>query len=124
MVTKPKTLISGKAVFNLPEIDGRTRAARLSRDIADAIANDLGGPDNLTEVQRQLIRRLAIMCVVARGMEDRLALGEDLNIGEYSTLTNALRRIAADIGLKRIPKDMGNLNDYLQTVAAAGGGAE
>ncbi len=124
MVTKPKKLISGKAIFNVPQLDGRTHAAKISREISAAIANDLGGPESLTEVQRQLIRRLSIMCVLCRQMEDSAALGEELDVGCYTTLTNALRRIAVDIGLKRVPKDMGNLNDYLRTVADAGDGAE
>jgi hypothetical protein len=46
----------------LPEIgaiDGRTRAAHLYKEVACAIAADLGGPDQLSKAERELVKRSA-----------------------------------------------------------------
>ena len=54
--------VKGRTRFiTLADLDGRTRAARNARDIAAAMTADLGGEQDLTEAQRQLIQRAATL---------------------------------------------------------------
>jgi len=55
---------NGSRLFMDETIDYRTREARRFRDILAAILDDLES-DNLTEGQRQVARRLSLMCLQA-----------------------------------------------------------
>jgi hypothetical protein len=59
----------GHGLFDNDNVDGRSKASRRFRDIASAIARDLGGSDRLSEGERQLIRRSALICVSCELME-------------------------------------------------------
>jgi hypothetical protein len=98
----------------LAGIDGRSAIARRYREIAGAIAQDLGGSDQLTEVQRQLIRTGAGLVVMREAMDVRLINGEtSINASRYCRVSNSLRRVLATIGLTRTPKDITPLRDRL-----------
>ena len=58
----------------LPDVDGRSAIARRARDIFDAICLDLGGHDQLSEAQTQLVRRAA-MISTAPNLFGKLARG-------------------------------------------------
>jgi len=50
--------------------------------------------------------------------EAEAAAGKPLNIGEYATATNTLRRLLQDIGLERRMRDITpRFSDYLQAKA-------
>ena len=50
--------------------------------------------------------------------EAEAAAGQPLNIGEYATATNTLRRLLQDIGLERRMRDITpNISDYLEAKA-------
>ncbi len=90
----------------LPNVDGRSLVARRYRDIADAILIDQGGVDRCSESRQQLIRRFAAAAVLAEQMESRLANGEQIDIAEHATLSSTLVRLAAKIGIDRVPRDV------------------
>jgi hypothetical protein len=90
----------------LPDIDGRSPAARRYRDIVSAVISDRGGLDRMAEARVQLVRRFAACAVLAEAMESRMVSGEALDIAEYSTLTSTLVRVAQRIGINRIAKDI------------------
>jgi hypothetical protein len=90
----------------LPDIDGRRLVARRFRDIASAVARDLGGVDQLTEVKKQLIRRFAAAAVVAENRETALCKGEDIDLRRYGTLCNTIVRLAHKLGMDRVPRDI------------------
>jgi hypothetical protein len=92
----------------LPNLDGRSAAARRFRDIVSALAVDQGGIDLLSEARLQLIRRFAATCVLAEQVEARIARGEQVEIGAHSTLASTLVRIGQRIGIDRVPRDIGN----------------
>ena len=97
----------------LPNIDGRSGAARRYRDILAAVIADQGGFDRMAEARVQLVRRFAACAVLCESQEARLASGEELDISEYSTLTSTLVRVAQRIGINRIAKDITpNLQEY------------
>ena len=90
----------------LPGIDGRSAVARRYRDISGAIIIDQGGIDRCSESRLQLIRRFAAAAVLAEQLEGRLANGEQVDINEHATLSSTLVRLAAKIGIDRVPKDV------------------
>jgi hypothetical protein len=99
----------------LPGIDGRSTVARRYRDIAGAILVDQGGLDRCSESRLQLIRRFAAAAVLAEQLESRLANGEQIDINEHAVLSSTLVRLAAKIGIDRVPKDISpTLGDLLR----------
>src|SRR5258705_10925419 len=59
----------------LPMTDGRSATARRFKDLVEDIAADLGGKDHLSESQRQLIRRAAMLSAEAERMVALAARG-------------------------------------------------
>ena len=98
----------------LPDVDGRSVIARRYRDITTAILVDQGGADRCSESRMQLIRRFAAAAVLAEQMESKLANGELIDINQHATLSSTLVRLAAKIGINRIPRDITpGLDEYL-----------
>jgi hypothetical protein len=84
-------------------------------DIVAQIAADQGGADRLTETRIGLIRRFASLCVLLEEQEVRIAGGEAIDVSKYSKMSSTLVRLAARIGLKRVPKNVTpDLHDYLK----------
>jgi hypothetical protein len=99
----------------LPLTDGRSATARRFKDLIDDISGDLGGADYLSEGQRQLIRRAAMLSAESERLETMWARGEaQFDIGAYAVLSNALRRVLETIGLKRVAREAATLADYLE----------
>jgi hypothetical protein len=98
----------------LPDVDGRSVIARRYRDISTAILVDQGGADACSESRKQLVRRFAAAAVLAEQMEARLANGENIDISDHALLVSSLVRIARQIGVNRIAKDITpTLEQYL-----------
>lgn len=99
-------MTSGKTV--LPDGDGRTVWARRLRDLIALMTVDAGGDDLLTEGQRALIRRAAVLTVECERMEVKFANDEATPkmLEEYGRATNTLRRTLETIGLKRVARDI------------------
>ena len=118
----------------LPLTDGRSATARRFRDLYEDIAADLGGIDQLSEGQRQLIRRAAMLSAECERMEAMAARNDrrpddaiawkseapfafDLEI--YGTLCDRLGRLFGRLGLERKTRDVTpSLQSYLQAKAA------
>jgi hypothetical protein len=109
---------NGSATF-LPGTDGRSAIARRWRDIAQALASDLGGDPS--EAQALIARRAASLAVWCEQCEAGLAQGGALDIMQFTTATNALRRLLADLGLERRAREITpTLAEYLQSKEARG----
>ncbi len=80
-------------------IDGRTVAARRYRDVTAQMVRDIGGDPS--EAETAIIRRAGTLIVWCEEAEAAMARGEPFDIGAFTTATNALRRLLADIGLQR-----------------------
>ena len=91
---------------------------RRLRDIRDAIASDLGGDDQLSEAQQQLIRHAATLAIHCEQLESDMACGVGADMDAYGTM-NVLRRVLNELGLKRVPKDITQLAEYLAAKAEA-----
>src|ERR1700675_1264997 len=71
----------------LPMTDGRSATARRFKDLVEDIAADLGDKDHLSEGQRQLIRRAAMLSAESERMEALAARGEaEFDIDLYGIL--------------------------------------
>ncbi len=78
------------------------------RDLIALMTVDAGGDDLLTEGQRALIRRAAVLTVECERMEVKFANDEATPkmLEEYGRATNTLRRTLETIGLKRVARDI------------------
>jgi hypothetical protein len=93
----------------LPEIgavDGRTRQAHLYKEVACAIAEDLGGADQLSRAQKELVKRAGGLAVLADLTEERIVKGEEVDVNEYTNIAMTQSRILRTLGLKRVPNDV------------------
>jgi hypothetical protein len=88
----------------LPHTDGRSAFARRFKDVASQILADHG--HNASETTQQLIRRFAGCACIAELNEAALANGDQINIAEHCQLVSTMTRVAARIGIDRIPKDV------------------
>ncbi len=96
---------NGKDV--LPNVDGRSMVARRYFDITMAIVSDQGGASEVSETKQQLIRRFAAASVLAETMEARLANGEKIDIAEHALLVSSAVRLARQLGVNRVARDIG-----------------
>ncbi|MGJ8588804.1 MAG: hypothetical protein ACSHXW_11670 [Yoonia sp.] len=102
----------GTGRLTLAGVDGRSNMARRFREITAEIENDLGG--DLTEAQRHLVARAATLGIWCEERETELAKGQDFDALQYSTVSNAMRRLLADLGLERQARDVTpSLSDYI-----------
>jgi hypothetical protein len=85
----------------LPDVDGRTAAARRYRDLAISIADDLGGAASLTEAQTALVRQASAMIVQSEALQGQILRGELVDCEQLTRLANAATRILTRLGLKR-----------------------
>jgi hypothetical protein len=104
----------------LDGIDGRSAEARRFRDVLSSIISDLGGPDILSEAQRQLARRCALLSIECEKLEALGVRGEQIDLECYGMLTDRLGRCFQRLGLKRQQRDITpSLADILAEQEAA-----
>jgi hypothetical protein len=103
VATRPLTVRS--AVTNDPlmlrGVDGRSVVARRYRDVAIALADDLGGQDKLSEPSKILVRQAAALTVQVEGLQSKIVAGEDINLEQLTRLSNVLGRTLQRLGLKK-----------------------
>jgi len=98
---------NGSELFATNEpIDGRSMASRRFRDILGQIVADLGGSDRLSEGQRQLARRVALMALECEKLEAKSIAGEEINLEQFGQLSDRIGRAMQRLGLKRVPRDV------------------
>lgn len=98
----------------LSEVDGRSAPARRYRDLIHLITSDLGGADQISEAEQQLVRRAAGLSVCCELTEASLVNEEPINGEDYVRAINGLVRVLSVLGLKRRPRDVTpRLADYL-----------
>jgi hypothetical protein len=113
---------NGKRLHVVAPGDGKW--SRRFADILGEIIGDLGGADLLSEGQRQLARRAATISIVCERMEGETAAGHPIDLDVYGTLTDRLGRCFQRLGLKRQPKPVESLQDYLARKYPDGGRGE
>jgi hypothetical protein len=121
MKPRARSRISNGSATFLDGVDGRSILARRYRDILRQLISDIGGDPSAA--QAIIAKRSATIAVWCELAEARMAKGEPLNIVEFTTAANALRRLLADLfpGLERRMRDvsvMAPLN-YAKRIEAA-----
>lgn len=112
---------NGSAIF-LEAIDGRSRNARRFRDVLAEIASDLGGAACLSEGQRQLARRCALLAVECERIEARAISGGRIDLDEYGKLVDRIGRAFVRLGIRRKQRDVTpDLRSYLKQRSDDGG---
>ena len=111
----------------LDHVDKRGPVARRFKDLVALVTSDLGGPTELSESQRQIIRRVASMSVWCESEEAKMADGDEIDIDRFQRTANSLRRLCESLGLERRARDITpSLSEYIaqkgreKAVAAAG----
>lgn len=123
---RPKLRKRRRTKITLPTVatlDMRTRAGRLYRDTREALIADLGGRDQLSRAELELVERVAGLATRLNAADAELLSGEAQSLGpaEYATLANALNRILSTLGLKRRQKDVTpTLRAYIDAKAHQG----
>lgn len=113
--TNRSRVTNGKSVF-IGREDQRSSLARRFRDLVALHTSDLGGAEELSQAQQQLIRRIATLEVQLEVAEGRMVSGETTaaDLSAYATAANSLRRMLLSLGLKPVEK----MNRLHVTVAA------
>jgi hypothetical protein len=97
---------NGSRLFVADDLDARSAEARRFRDILSAVASDIGGAGELSEVQRQLARRFASLALSLELQEAALVSGEAVDLDLFGRLSGQLNRLANTLGLRRVAKDV------------------
>src|SRR5262245_27757278 len=111
----------------LADIDERGPWCRRLRDLQRAHEADLGGADNLSEGQRTILRRIAMLELQCELMESRFAANQGeaslKQLEIYQRTSSALRRLLESVGLNtgRKPRDITPTDplDYAAKLEAA-----
>jgi hypothetical protein len=97
----------GKArLLTLGNLDARTAAAKEARDLIARLTADLGGDEQLSAGERQLVQRAALTGAIAADAEARWVAGQPVELGDYLQAVNVQRRVLATLGLQRRPRDV------------------
>jgi hypothetical protein len=108
--------------LTLDALDQRTRPFRRYQAISGAVLGDLGGEENTSEIERQLISRFAVLALTLEGMEAAALAGDQIDLDLFARGAGHLRRIGETLGLKRRPRDVTpSLESYLASKAATHG---
>ena len=119
---KPRIAKHGYIRFlTLRDLDGRSRASARCKQLVSAFEADLGGADQLTTAQAQLVQRAALLATTLEDFEVRFCLGEPIELADYLTCVNVQRRVLATLGLERRARDVTpSLADLLAQAEAEG----
>jgi hypothetical protein len=107
---------AGKALFADGTGDMRLGWARRMRDIFETHISDMGGDDAVSEAERSIARRAAVLTTELERMEALFAIDDapDGMLDLYQRTANSLRRMLETLGLKRRAKDVTpDLRTYL-----------
>ena len=105
----PSAITNGSTLF--PDIDGGSAWMRQLRDLIGDHVSDLGGEELVSEAERRLVRRAAMLTLQLGSMECRWAAEREGQAGpksleHYQRCTNTLRRVHESLGLKRRSRDI------------------
>jgi hypothetical protein len=88
------------------ELDQRTNSARIFDRLVRAIEADLGGGEQLSTIEHELVEGFVGASLVAQGLNVKLARGEDISPSEHATCVSTMVRVAQRLGLQRRSKDV------------------
>ena len=118
-VARPKDALKSRITNGstlLPGVDQRSAWVRRCKDVIAAHISDLGGIDNCSAAERSIVRRASVMTVELERLEAKFAKAGEADANEldqYARVSANLRRLLEAVGLKRRPRDVTTLSEYL-----------
>ena len=110
-----------EALLTVDGLDKRTRAYKQFVAIVDALQGDLGGVDQLSEIKKQLIRRVATLAVWCESQDAAALCGEPIDPDLYGRVSGHMRRLSETLGCERVARDVTHdLRGYLAAQTLAG----
>jgi hypothetical protein len=105
--------------LRLRNVDGRSAGARRFRDVAQALADDAGGPDRLSEPQRLIVRQAAVLSIQIERLQSQIVAGADVDAEQLVRLSNVQARLLASLGTQkgRPAEGASALHAYLAEIA-------
>jgi hypothetical protein len=102
-------------MITLDHLDRRTNASRRAFELIETLERERGGADHITEAERQLCQRAAVLGTILEDHETRWIAGEAIDLSGYLTAVGAQRRVLLSLGLHRqAPRDVTpSLSGYL-----------
>ena len=112
---RPPVLHPKAAPYTRENLDRRSLASKQFDAQIAAIKTDLGGTDDLSSIELQLIENFAGLSVAVNAIVVDLLLGKPVNVLELCALNSASVRVASRLGLKRRAREVSTpaLGDYL-----------
>lgn len=117
--TQRSAVTNGRKLF--VDGDGRGPYARRFRDVFALHLSDLGGSEAVSEAERSIVRRAALLTVELEQLEAAFASkkASDGDLDLYQRAANTLRRLLESVGLERRAKTVPTLQEYLGKASAA-----
>ena len=93
-------------------------AGRFFDKMVRDIQTDLGGRRQLSRIEGELIRAFAGAATTLQYLNTQVLLGEtgEIDLSGYATIASTMLRIGSRLGLRRVPKDVTSLPDYLASL--------
>jgi hypothetical protein len=82
-------------------LNGNSIKARRFREVAVALADDLGGPDGLSEPTKILVRQAAGLTLEVEALQSRIVGGGAIDHEQLTRLSNSLSRMLHRLGLRK-----------------------
>jgi hypothetical protein len=111
-------------LLTLDALDARTAAAQSARKLIETLSSDLGGEDQLTAGEYQLVVRAAMTGAIVADFEARWVAGQQVPLCDYLQAVNVQRRVLATLGLQRRARDVSSTLDLNWTPLRARAEAE
>jgi hypothetical protein len=104
-------------------IDKRSPAYLETQKLITEIETDLGGADQLSAAERQLVQHAALLGAMLADMELSYLAGKAIDTSEYGFLVGVQHRLFSLIGLRRRARDVTpSIDEYLAAKEPTGGG--
>src|SRR5665213_1207037 len=102
----PPTTRTVGGISSIESLDKRTRAFKRYRVICGAVLADMGGAENVSEIQHQLVAKFATLALQLEAMQAAAIEGNEIDLDLFGRCAGHLRRIAEALGVQRVPRDV------------------
>jgi hypothetical protein len=109
----------------LDALDSRTLAARRAQALVADLESDLGGPDNVTVAERQIVQHAGVLGAVIEHQEALWLAGDEVDETALLAAVNCQRRLLETVGLQRRARDVTpNIATYSRAPVPDDGGGK
>lgn len=98
-------------------IDARSADARRFRDLVLSLADDAGGADSLTEVDKSAIKQAAANIIECERLQADIVNGLRVDADQLVRLSNTTARLLSKLGIKRTAPKPLSLADAMAAAA-------